>query len=235
MHIQNDEKNNFSTNFEHIGRLLTNNMPCPLLQLQLTGFLISLQGISLLRNKSIYMMYLSNKNFFCSINLQFPKNFCYQERIPYSLKESAAINLAPSTQLRFAENLVVDRTSSKPLAVYTRFSIVFQPCRTRAEKEKVYSRQYSAPILKRKSSRFGLGQLLGSTPPNNSIPGRVALLMLALDVAVYLLCYSMFLHIYIYTYTYKQTYTHLFTHLCTRETRNAMFDVETCVVSLMVH
>lgn len=43
-----------------------------------------------------------------------------------------------------------------------------------AEKEKVYSRQYSAPILKRKSSRFGLGQLLGSTPPNNSIPGRVA-------------------------------------------------------------
>lgn len=104
-----------------------------------------------------------------------------------------------------AENLV-DRRSSKPLAVYTRFSIVFQPCRTRAEKEKVYSRQYSAPILKRKSSRFGLGQLLGSTPPNNSIPGRVALLMLALDVAVYPLCYSMFLHIYIYIYTHIHTY-----------------------------
>lgn len=61
--------------------------------------------------------------------------------------------------------------------------------------------------------------------------------MLALDVAVYPLCYSMFLLIYIYTYThiYIQTYIHLFTHLCTRETRNAMFDVETCVVSLMVH
>ncbi|XP_043258139.1 protein unc-79 homolog [Colletes gigas] len=41
---------------------------------------------------------------------------------------------------------------------------------TKPEKEKVYSRQYSAPMLKRKSSRFGLGQLLGSTPPNNSIP-----------------------------------------------------------------
>jgi hypothetical protein len=42
-----------------------------------------------------------------------------------------------------------------------------------AEKEKVYSRQYSAPILKRKSSRFGLGQFLGSIPPNNSMPGSV--------------------------------------------------------------
>lgn len=52
------------------------------------------------------------------------------------------------------------------------FSFVFRIFH--AEKEKVYSRQYSAPILKRKSSRFGLGQLLGSTPPNNSIPGRVA-------------------------------------------------------------
>lgn len=47
-----------------------------------------------------------------------------------------------------------------------------------AEKEKVYSRQYSAPILKRKSSRFGLGQLLGSTPLNNSIPGRVVCMCL---------------------------------------------------------
>lgn len=46
-----------------------------------------------------------------------------------------------------------------------------------AEKEKVYSRQYSAPILKRKSSRFGLGQLLESTQSNNSIPGRVACLL----------------------------------------------------------
>lgn len=35
-----------------------------------------------------------------------------------------------------------------------------------AEKEKVYSRQYSAPILKRKSSRFGLGQLSGVRPPS---------------------------------------------------------------------
>lgn len=31
------------------------------------------------------------------------------------------------------------------------------------EKEKIYSRQISAPILKRKTSRFGLGQFLGSS------------------------------------------------------------------------
>lgn len=55
------------------------------------------------------------------------------------------------------------------------FYSLFFPQSFTAEKEKVYSRQYSAPILKRKSSRFGLGQLLGFTPPpNNSIPGRVA-------------------------------------------------------------
>ncbi|KYN09887.1 Protein unc-79 like protein [Trachymyrmex cornetzi] len=55
------------------------------------------------------------------------------------------------------------RTMSAPASMIPRQD-------TKQEKEKVYSRQYSAPILKRKSSRFGLGQLLGSTPPNNSIP-----------------------------------------------------------------
>ncbi|XP_058797132.1 protein unc-79 homolog, partial [Phymastichus coffea] len=35
--------------------------------------------------------------------------------------------------------------------------------------ERTNSRQYSAPILKRKTSRFGLGQLIGYTLPNNSI------------------------------------------------------------------
>lgn len=59
------------------------------------------------------------------------------------------------------------------------FSLVFRIFH--AEKEKVYSRQYSAPILKRKSSRFGLGQLLGSTPSNNSIPGRVVVSACVVD------------------------------------------------------
>ncbi|KAJ0172402.1 hypothetical protein K1T71_012375 [Dendrolimus kikuchii] len=37
-----------------------------------------------------------------------------------------------------------------------------------AEREKVYSRQYSAPLLKRKTSRFGLGQLLAAPQPMGS-------------------------------------------------------------------
>ncbi|CAH2985737.1 unnamed protein product [Chilo suppressalis] len=36
----------------------------------------------------------------------------------------------------------------------------------RPEREKVYSRQYSAPLLKRKTSRFGLGQLLATPQPS---------------------------------------------------------------------
>lgn len=42
------------------------------------------------------------------------------------------------------------------------------------EKEKIYNRQISAPILKRKSSRFGLGQFLSSTTHNNSNAVNVA-------------------------------------------------------------
>lgn len=37
-----------------------------------------------------------------------------------------------------------------------------------SEKEKIYSRQVSAPILKRKSSRFGLGQFLSSGTSNTA-------------------------------------------------------------------
>lgn len=40
--------------------------------------------------------------------------------------------------------------------------------RSLTEKEKIYSRQISAPILKRKSSRFGLGQFLSSGTNNSS-------------------------------------------------------------------
>ncbi|KAJ2954599.1 hypothetical protein O0L34_g2893 [Tuta absoluta] len=41
---------------------------------------------------------------------------------------------------------------------------------TRHEREKVYSRQYSAPLLKRKTSRFGLGQLLAAPQQMNTGP-----------------------------------------------------------------
>lgn len=63
--------------------------------------------------------------------------------------------------------------------IASRYCTISMTC-LRTEKEKIYSRQSSAPILKRKSSRFGLGQLLGSTPPNNSIQGSVVLLALAI-------------------------------------------------------
>ncbi|KAK4872146.1 hypothetical protein RN001_016270 [Aquatica leii] len=52
------------------------------------------------------------------------------------------------------------RTMSAPASIVPRHEI-------KESKEKIYSRQYSAPILKRKSSRFGLGQFLGTS---NSIP-----------------------------------------------------------------
>ncbi|KAG8319395.1 Protein unc-79 [Homalodisca vitripennis] len=62
------------------------------------------------------------------------------------------------------------RTMSAPASMVPRQD-------TKEEKEKVYSRQYSAPILKRKSSRFGLGQFLGCMPQNNTVllPGSYRL------------------------------------------------------------
>nr|CAD7567209.1 unnamed protein product [Timema californicum] len=63
------------------------------------------------------------------------------------------------------------RTMSAPASIIPRQD-------TKPEKEKVYNRQYSAPILKRKSSRFGLGQFLGTIPPSNSMPdGHIHSLM----------------------------------------------------------
>ena len=62
-------------------------------------------------------------------------------------------------------------------ALWSPSDCIFRDCELKmvlsAEKEKVYSRQYSAPILKRKSSRFGLGQLLGTVPASASMPGSV--------------------------------------------------------------
>ncbi|OXU32189.1 hypothetical protein TSAR_007983 [Trichomalopsis sarcophagae] len=65
----------------------------------------------------------------------------------------------------FGEKWPYKRTMSAP-------SFVLPKHETRQDKEKIYNRQYSAPILKRKSSRFGLGQLIGYTLPNNSITDK---------------------------------------------------------------
>lgn len=100
---------------------------------------------------------------------------------PYKRTMSAPASMIPrqdtkqGTFLLFLDLIPIASSRTSQTMPYT--VCYFSPFVFRifhAEKEKVYSRQYSAPILKRKSSRFGLGQLLGSTPPNNSISGRVA-------------------------------------------------------------
>uniref|UniRef100_A0ABD2W1T7 Uncharacterized protein n=1 Tax=Trichogramma kaykai TaxID=54128 RepID=A0ABD2W1T7_9HYME len=40
------------------------------------------------------------------------------------------------------------------------------------DKEKISGRPYYVPIVKRRSSKFGLGQLIGYTLPSNSITGN---------------------------------------------------------------
>ncbi|XP_006613744.1 protein unc-79 homolog isoform X3 [Apis dorsata] len=80
-----------------------------------------------------------------------------------SQSEGSGTNSIKTLSASFGTKWPYKRTMSAPASMIPRQD-------TKQEKEKVYSRQYSAPILKRKSSRFGLGQLLGSTPPNNSIP-----------------------------------------------------------------
>ncbi|XP_046744184.1 protein unc-79 homolog isoform X3 [Diprion similis] len=80
-----------------------------------------------------------------------------------SLSDGSSTSLVKTLSASFGTKWPYKRTMSAPASTIPRQD-------TKQEKEKVYSRQYSAPILKRKSSRFGLGQLLGSTPPNNSIP-----------------------------------------------------------------
>ncbi|XP_076284317.1 UNC-79 domain-containing protein isoform X2 [Lasioglossum baleicum] len=80
-----------------------------------------------------------------------------------SQSDGSGTNSIKTLSASFGTKWPYKRTMSAPASMIPRQD-------TKQEKEKVYSRQYSAPILKRKSSRFGLGQLLGSTPPNNSIP-----------------------------------------------------------------
>ncbi|XP_076762508.1 UNC-79 domain-containing protein isoform X3 [Xylocopa sonorina] len=80
-----------------------------------------------------------------------------------SQSDGSGTNSIKTLSASFGTKWPYKRTMSAPASMIPRQD-------TKQEKEKVYNRQYSAPILKRKSSRFGLGQLLGSTPPNNSIP-----------------------------------------------------------------
>ncbi|XP_036229384.2 protein unc-79 homolog isoform X1 [Bactrocera oleae] len=67
-------------------------------------------------------------------------------------------SMAKTLSASFGTKWPYKRTMSAPASMIPRQDSKFMP-----EKEKIYSRQISAPILKRKTSRFGLGQFLGSS------------------------------------------------------------------------
>ncbi|KAH8292441.1 hypothetical protein KR054_009926 [Drosophila jambulina] len=67
-------------------------------------------------------------------------------------------SMAKTLSASFGTKWPYKRTMSAPASMAPRQDSKFVP-----EKEKIYSRQVSAPILKRKTSRFGLGQFLGSS------------------------------------------------------------------------
>ncbi|XP_063244249.1 protein unc-79 homolog [Bacillus rossius redtenbacheri] len=93
---------------------------------------------------------------------------------PYKRTMSAPASITPRQDVKQGNSRCRPGghvTSSVPTAVWLCLFLVDGSNRQLvAEKEKVYNRQYSAPILKRKSSRFGLGQLLGTIPSSNSMP-----------------------------------------------------------------
>lgn len=100
---------------------------------------------------------------------------------PYKRTMSAPASMIPRQDTKQGMYIILIFIPFSPFCALQSYFVhyvlfFFVSCILHTEKEKVYSRQYSAPILKRKSSRFGLGQLLGSTPSNNSIPGRVVCL-----------------------------------------------------------
>ncbi|KAG4066741.1 hypothetical protein HA402_012808 [Bradysia odoriphaga] len=70
-------------------------------------------------------------------------------------------SMAKTLSASFGPKWPYKRTMSAPANIIPRQD-------SKLEKEKVYSRQISAPILKRKSSRFGLGQFLSSGTNNSS-------------------------------------------------------------------
>ncbi|EDV98626.1 GH22395 [Drosophila grimshawi] len=80
-------------------------------------------------------------------------------------------SMAKTLSASFGTKWPYKRTMSAPASMAPRQDSKFVP-----EKEKIYNRQVSAPILKRKTSRFGLGQFLGtgSSANQNSANHSVA-------------------------------------------------------------
>ncbi|XP_046804229.1 protein unc-79 homolog isoform X2 [Lucilia cuprina] len=75
-----------------------------------------------------------------------------------SQSDTATGGMAKTLSASFGTKWPYKRTMSAPASMIPRQDSKFVP-----DKEKIYSRQISAPILKRKTSRFGLGQFLGSS------------------------------------------------------------------------
>ncbi|KAH8399491.1 hypothetical protein KR215_011704 [Drosophila sulfurigaster] len=73
-------------------------------------------------------------------------------------------SMAKTLSASFGTKWPYKRTMSAPASMAPRQDSKFAV----PEKEKIYSRQVSAPILKRKTSRFGLGQFLGSSSGNQN-------------------------------------------------------------------
>ncbi|XP_065166264.1 protein unc-79 homolog isoform X3 [Atheta coriaria] len=79
--------------------------------------------------------------------------------------EGSGNSLVKTLSASFGTKWPYKRTMSAPASIITRHEFKVE------SKEKVYNRQTSAPILKRKSSRFGLGQFLGTS---NSLSGSTS-------------------------------------------------------------
>ncbi|XP_063832704.1 uncharacterized protein LOC135081852 [Ostrinia nubilalis] len=87
-----------------------------------------------------------------------PQRLCRRIQILGMLRVSAREPNANTLSASFGTKWPYKRTISAPATMPPHPD-------TRHEREKVYSRQYSAPLLKRKTSRFGLGQLLATPQP----------------------------------------------------------------------
>uniref|UniRef100_A0A1B0B383 Protein unc-79 homolog n=1 Tax=Glossina palpalis gambiensis TaxID=67801 RepID=A0A1B0B383_9MUSC len=80
-----------------------------------------------------------------------------------SQSDTTTGSMAKTLSASFGTKWPYKRTLSAPASMVPRQDSKFVP-----DKEKIYSRQISAPILKRKTSRFGLGQFLGSSGASNA-------------------------------------------------------------------
>ncbi|XP_026332052.1 protein unc-79 homolog isoform X2 [Hyposmocoma kahamanoa] len=86
------------------------------------------------------------------------------EALSVSARDSNVNTLSASFGTKWPYKRTISAPATMPPHPDTRHGKIQQ----NKEREKVYSRQYSAPLLKRKTSKFGLGQLLAAPQPLNT-------------------------------------------------------------------